>query len=212
MSRWQKETFENTFPGDTHIHKRTRAQQSKWQKERTSFCEGVSAVCCSGRKVQADNERAPQGTTQAELFLSTFASHLHSQTKHEMTIVSNAPCITPFQQAAGEKILTSLHPSDQNDATVTMADHPESHILNSTSIRDRFYSCFLVTVIVLQRSCTCADCVENVAVFCCFFFLSLCRWEVRGWKRDRFTVRFIEASQTASRPRIPPLRLLLLPS
>ena len=38
-----------------------------------------------------------------------------------------------------------------------------------------------------------------------------CRWGVRGWKRDRFTVRFIEASQTASRPRIPPLRLSALP-
>lgn len=34
------------------------------------------------------------------------------------------------------------------------------------------------------------------------------RWGVRGWKRDRFTVRFIEDSQTASRPRIQPLRRL----
>lgn len=45
-------------------------------------------------------------------------------------------------------------------------------------------------------------------------FLDWCRggneawWKraARGWKRDRFTVRFIEASQTASRPRIPPPR------
>lgn len=29
--------------------------------------------------------------------------------------------------------------------------------------------------------------------------------EVRGGKRDRFTVRFVAASQTASRPRVPPL-------
>lgn len=33
------------------------------------------------------------------------------------------------------------------------------------------------------------------------------RWGMKGWKRDRFTVRFIEASQTAFRPRFPPLGL-----
>lgn len=36
------------------------------------------------------------------LFLSTLASHLHLQTKHEMAVISNATHFIPFQQAAGD--------------------------------------------------------------------------------------------------------------
>lgn len=43
MSRWQKETFENTVPCDTHV-------VIQVTKERTSFCEGVFTVCHPGRR------------------------------------------------------------------------------------------------------------------------------------------------------------------
>lgn len=75
----------------------THLQQFRWQKGRTSFCEGVFTVHRPGRKVR-DNERAPRGTGPAGLFLS----NLHSQTKHEMTRISKASCIILFQLAADE--------------------------------------------------------------------------------------------------------------
>lgn len=93
MSRWQKDIWKYCPLWHTCT--------VIWvTKERTSFCEGVFTVCRPGRKVQRDNESAWRGTEQRGLFLSTLASHLHLQTKHEMTIISKVPDFIPFQQGA----------------------------------------------------------------------------------------------------------------
>lgn len=61
-----------------------------------------------GKVAQLDNESGPQGNGEGEeLFLSTLIIHL--LTKHEMTVISNAPHFISLQQATGIDFLTFSH-------------------------------------------------------------------------------------------------------
>lgn len=71
----------------------------------------VSLQCAApGKVAQLDNESGRQGNGEGEeLFLSTLIIHLHLLTKHEMTVISNAPHFISLQQATGIDFLTFSH-------------------------------------------------------------------------------------------------------
>ena len=156
-------------------------------KERTSFCEGVFTVCRPGRKVRGRQWKCSVRNRGGGLFLSALASppSLTNHAWNDCNIKSTRFCTSP----AGSIILylgNSFRPS-----------------LYHASVTEHLLFCFFASLACTLRPALIVALWRDRCVSC--------RWGVRGWKRDRFTVRFIEASQTASRPRIPPLRLSALP-
>lgn len=83
-----KETFENTVPCATHVW------QSVRQRKGRPFVKVSLQSAALGEKYNETMKGLHQ-EQGGRLFLSTFASHLLLQTKHEMTVISNAPYSIP---------------------------------------------------------------------------------------------------------------------
>lgn len=100
--------------------------------------------------------------------------------------------------------------TDCPDCCASVADHPDGLVRLSGLkpwSRRSFYFVYTHSSFFFE-DWICRFRFKSCPLLRCSHSLATTTWE--GWKRDRFTVRFIEASQTASRPRIPSLRLQIL--